>query len=79
MIKVKNIIVLFQVLSGIYPIAQVREPYTCIGYLAERVPIVELLQLSHPEEEKESDEMHISSGAVAVKAHNWTAWNVCDG
>ena len=43
------------------------------------MPIVELLQLSHPEEEKESDEMHVSSGAVAVKIYNWTAWNVCDG
>ena len=39
----------FQVLSGTYPIAQVREPYSAVGYLAERVPLVRLLQLDHPE------------------------------
>jgi len=37
-----------QILSGIYPVAQVREPYTAVGYLAERVPLVQLLRLEHP-------------------------------
>lgn len=32
-----------------YPIAQVREPYSVVGYLAARVPLVQLLQLEHPE------------------------------
>ena len=31
-----------------YPVAQVREPYTAVGYLAERVPLVQLLRLEHP-------------------------------
>ena len=39
----------FQVLSGTYPIAQVREPYSAVGYLAERIPLVRLLRLDHPE------------------------------
>ena len=29
-----------------------REPYTAIGYLAQRVPLASLLQLTHPEEEE---------------------------
>lgn len=37
-----------QILSGIYPIAQVREPYTVVGYLARRLPLVQLLRLQHP-------------------------------
>ena len=38
-----------QILSGTYPIAQVREPYSVVGYLAVRVPLVRLLRLEHPE------------------------------
>ena len=32
-----------------YPISQVQEPYTAVGYLAQRVPILQLLSLSHPD------------------------------
>ena len=32
-----------------YPIAQVREPYTAVGYLAARVPVIQLLRLQHPD------------------------------
>ena len=42
-------LLLMQILSGMYPIAQVREPYTAVGYLAERMPLVKLLQLEHPD------------------------------
>ena len=31
-----------------YPIAQVREPYTSVTYVAQRLPLVELLALKHP-------------------------------
>jgi len=34
-----------QILSGIYPISQVQEPYTSVGYLASRLPIVDILKL----------------------------------
>ena len=30
--------------------AQVREPYTAVGYLARRVPLVSMLQLVHPDD-----------------------------
>ena len=38
-----------QILSGMYPIGQVREPYSVVGYLANRLPLVHRLKLDHPE------------------------------
>ena len=58
-----------QVLAGIYPIAQVREPYTAVMYLAERLPLPQLLQLQHPEAEKGMD-------AGKLK---WSADDICYG
>lgn len=40
-----------QILSGIFPVAQVREPYTVVGYLAQRTPLIQQLQLVHPEDD----------------------------
>ena len=34
-----------------YPIAQVQEPYSPVAYLAQRVPLIELLRLDHPDPE----------------------------
>lgn len=56
-----------QVLAGIYPIAQIQEPYTSVGYLASRIPVQALLHLRHPEAEDPSAE------------HPWCAWDVCEG
>lgn len=52
-----------QVLMGSYPIAQLREPYASIKFLAERVNLPKLLVLKHPENEA-GDE--------------WSAIDVCD-
>lgn len=56
-----------QVLAGIYPIAQIQEPYTAVGYLASRIPVQALLHLRHPEAEEPSAE------------HPWCAWDICEG
>ncbi|XP_073455014.1 guanine nucleotide-binding protein-like 1 [Aquarana catesbeiana] len=40
-----------QLLAGIYPIAQIQEPYTSVGYLSCRVPVPRLLNLTYPEGE----------------------------
>ncbi|KYQ96922.1 guanine nucleotide binding protein 1 [Tieghemostelium lacteum] len=37
-----------QILCGIFPIAQVREPYSAIRYLAERVPLEKVYGLQNP-------------------------------
>ncbi|KAH0630402.1 hypothetical protein JD844_013404 [Phrynosoma platyrhinos] len=41
-----------QILAGIYPISQIQEPYTSVGYLASRIPIQALLKLQHPDAEQ---------------------------
>nr|XP_039263931.1 guanine nucleotide-binding protein-like 1 [Styela clava] len=51
-----------QILSGIYPIAQVQEPYTPVGYLASRIPIVKLLGITHPNKESEWTAWDICEG-----------------
>lgn len=56
-----------QVLAGIYPIAQIQEPYTAVGYLASRIPVQVLLHLRHPEAEDPAAE------------HPWCAWDICEG
>ncbi|XP_029099410.1 guanine nucleotide-binding protein-like 1 [Monodon monoceros] len=55
-----------QVLAGVYPIAQIQEPYTAVGYLASRIPVQALLHLRHPEAEDPSAE------------HPWCAWDICE-
>ncbi|KAM9326393.1 guanine nucleotide-binding protein-like 1 [Gastrophryne carolinensis] len=51
-----------QILAGIYPIAQIQEPYTSVGYLSCRIEVPRLLKLTHPE----------------GKEQGWTAWHICD-
>ncbi|KAI2811186.1 Guanine nucleotide-binding-like protein 1 [Blomia tropicalis] len=52
-----------QVLMGCYPISQLREPYTAIGYMAERINLVRLLRLQHPEGDTENV---------------WSAYDICE-
>ncbi|XP_054039716.1 guanine nucleotide-binding protein-like 1 [Rissa tridactyla] len=37
-----------QVLAGVYPISQLQEPYSAVGFLATRLPLPTLLQLRPP-------------------------------
>ncbi|ETN58214.1 mmr1/hsr1 GTP binding protein [Anopheles darlingi] len=52
-----------QVLMGSYPIAQLREPYASIRFLAERIDLPQLLSLKHPENDEQSE---------------WSAIDICD-
>ena len=54
-----------QILSGIYPISQVRDPYSIVRYLAERVDLVKLLKL-------QQDEYDIENNIT------WSAWTICE-
>ncbi|CAJ0924821.1 unnamed protein product [Ranitomeya imitator] len=51
-----------QLLAGIYPIAQIQEPYTSVGYLSCRIPVPRLLKLHHPDGQDQG----------------WTAWGICE-
>ncbi|XP_023215640.1 guanine nucleotide-binding protein-like 1 isoform X2 [Centruroides sculpturatus] len=62
-----NAIVGKKVLSGLCPVAQLREPYTSVKYLAERLSIPRILKLKHPEEE-----------GIAACAVNWSAYDICE-
>lgn len=47
---------------GCYPIAQLREPYSTIKFLAERLNLIKLLNLQHPEPDE----------------NEWSAIDICD-
>ncbi len=38
-----------QVLAGLYPIAQLQEPYSAVRYISERERVIELLKIEHPQ------------------------------
>lgn len=61
-----------QILSGIYPLAQVQEPYSSVGYLCERVSFLSVLKLQHPSLQ-DSDQVKQPSEGLG-----WTAWDVCE-
>lgn len=52
----------FQILDGAYPISQVREPYTPVKYLAERLDLPKLLNIQHPENDDTWSAMDICEG-----------------
>ena len=56
-----------QILAGFYPIAQVREPYTVVMYLAQRIPLPDLLHLKHPEGEGVAEDGDLK----------WSAYDIC--
>lgn len=80
-----------QVLMGCYPISQLREPYSSIQYLAERVNVVEKLKLKPIEEirhQKPALNDHNYTPIEIVDADpqkkkagtsgDWSAWTICE-
>uniref|UniRef100_A0A3P9HMM2 Guanine nucleotide-binding protein-like 1 n=1 Tax=Oryzias latipes TaxID=8090 RepID=A0A3P9HMM2_ORYLA len=61
-----------QILSGIYPVSQLQDPYTSVGYLCERTPFLSVLKLKHPSLQ---DEPQRERSAEEPK---WTAFDVCE-
>ncbi|KAJ2414022.1 hypothetical protein GGI10_002670 [Coemansia sp. RSA 2530] len=60
-----------QVLAGLYNIAQIQEPYTSVQYLAERVPVEQLLSLHMPDH-------HQPSSRSGRGQPQWSAWAICE-
>jgi ribosome biogenesis GTPase A len=56
-----------QVLMGCFPIAQLREPYSSVGYMSQRIPVHKILRLIHPNQE-----------GNAVVQHEWSAYDICE-
>ncbi|XP_013073430.2 guanine nucleotide-binding protein-like 1 [Biomphalaria glabrata] len=67
-----------QIIAGIYPVAQVREPYSVVGFLAQRIDIPKLLKLSPPD--MSSVEKDEESGQLLWSAHDiCEAWAIKNG
>lgn len=56
-----------QILMGSFPIAQVREPYTAVKFLAERIDLPKLLKILHPENDDTWSAMDICDGWAIKK------------
>ncbi|KAJ2757368.1 hypothetical protein H4R27_003781 [Coemansia aciculifera] len=63
-----------QVLAGLYNIAQIQEPYTSVQYLAERVPVEQLLSLRMPDHHQQSN----SAMEGGRRQPQWSAWAICE-
>ncbi|KAG7216963.1 hypothetical protein INR49_001617, partial [Caranx melampygus] len=64
-----------QILAGIYPVSQLQEPYSSVGYLCERTPFLSVLKLQHPSL-LENEPHNRNQGSEEL---SWTAWDVCEG
>lgn len=51
---------------GSFPIAQVREPFSTVQYIAERLDLPQLLKLQHPEGDDEWSAMDICDGKPQI-------------
>lgn len=51
-----------QVLMGSYPIAQLREPFSAVQYLAEHLDLIKLLNIVHPEKDDQWSAMDVCDG-----------------
>jgi ribosome biogenesis GTPase A len=76
-----------QVLMGCYPISQLREPYSSIQYLAERVDMVAKLKLKPADEVRQqkpavNDHNYVPMKTVGSKqvgtSSDWSAWTICE-
>lgn len=54
---------------GCYPISQLREPYSAISFLAQRIPLQNILNLKHPE----IDSLEQGNDV------KWSAYDICEG
>ncbi|GAA6229281.1 guanine nucleotide-binding protein-like 1 [Lates japonicus] len=63
-----------QILAGIYPVSQLQEPYSSVGYLCERTPFLSVLKLKHPSL-LENEPHNRNQGSEEL---SWTAWDVCE-
>ncbi|CAL7945464.1 unnamed protein product [Xylocopa violacea] len=57
-----------QILMGSFPIAQVREPYTAVKFLAERIDLPKILKLQHPDNDDTWSAIDICDGWAAKRS-----------
>ncbi|KAI9199722.1 uncharacterized protein BJ171DRAFT_517612 [Polychytrium aggregatum] len=62
-----------QILSGMYKIAQVQEPYSVVQYLAERIPLETILGVSFIDDNDNKVDSEEDRGP-----REWSAWKICE-
>lgn len=76
-----------QVLMGCYPISQLREPYSSIQYLAERIDMVAKLKLKPADEVRHQKPaindrnyipIEVRGEKQAGTSAEWSAWTICE-
>ena len=60
-----------------YPIAQLQEPYSAIRYLSERIPIVSILKIKHPNDEENKHDAKENNWSP--KESEWSPLDICEG
>lgn len=58
-----------QIIMGSFPIAQVKEPYTTVKYLAERLDLPRVLNIQHQENDDSWSAMDICDGWAAKRKY----------
>ncbi|CAA9993145.1 unnamed protein product [Nesidiocoris tenuis] len=59
-----------QVIMGSYPIAQLRDPYSSVKFMAERIDLVSMLKLEHPEHDDEWSAIDVCDGQSESKSEH---------
>jgi ribosome biogenesis GTPase A len=71
-----------QILCGLYNIAQVREPYTSVQFLAERLAVEKIYGLQLPPGGKRAEAASAQTRRVELTASlaesRWSAWLLCE-
>jgi ribosome biogenesis GTPase A len=62
-----------QVIAGMFPISQLREPYAVVKYLADRIPLVSMLDLA-----QEIPKLTAENEEPFPGPNGWTAWTICE-
>ena len=62
----------FQVIAGIFPVAQVREPYSVVAYLGRRLDLPSLLGLTPPRISPKKNNKETGE-------YIWSAMDICEG
>ena len=63
---------MLQVVAGIFPVSQVKEPYSVVGYLAKRLDLPKLLNIRPS---NLSPKKKTSGGGD----YQWSPYDICEG
>ena len=64
-----------QILCGLFPISQSREPYSSISFLIARVPVEKVYQLIPPTYGQTQEDDYFPQDKAD---HQWSGWDICE-